>query len=148
MSLTTPEKTRTLQRKLYRKAKEKKPPRRGRLRPELFSVCLTMKLVGKPDAGNRHVRFDERGQETECCHMAQATAPVLDSTQRPRRAGGSRQGLAGKGSDPTLRGPAWGVPGAHRATTMVVHFRETPYGLAMSLVESRRENGKVRHEHL
>jgi hypothetical protein len=33
-----------------------------------------MKLVGKPDAGNRHVRFDERGQETECCHMAQATA--------------------------------------------------------------------------
>src|SRR6201988_1136674 len=84
MSLTTPEKTRTLQRKLYRKAKEKKPPRRGRLRPELFSVCLTMKLVGKPDAGNRHVRFDERGQETECCHMAQATAPVLDSTL-PRR---------------------------------------------------------------
>src|ERR1700752_2373013 len=82
MSLTTPEKTRTLQRKLYRKAKEKKPPRRGRLRPELFSVCLTMKLVGKPDAGNRHVRFDERGQETECCHMAQATAPVLDSTRR------------------------------------------------------------------
>jgi len=41
-----------------------------------------MKLVGKPDAGNRHVRFDERGQETECCHMAQATAPVLDSTVR------------------------------------------------------------------
>jgi tripartite-type tricarboxylate transporter receptor subunit TctC len=44
-------------------------------------MCLTMKLVGKPDAGNRHVRFDERGQETECCHMAQATAPVLDSTK-------------------------------------------------------------------
>src|ERR1700740_2995303 len=82
MSLTTPEKTRTLQRKLYRKGEGKKPPRRGRLRPELFSVCLTMKLVGKPDAGNRHVRFDERGQETECCHMAQATAPVLDSTRR------------------------------------------------------------------
>src|SRR5262249_3370117 len=46
------------------------------------AVGLTMKLVGKPDAGNRHVRFDERGQETECCHMAQATAPVLDSTRR------------------------------------------------------------------
>src|ERR1700751_3987189 len=84
MSLTTPEKTRTLQRKLYRKGEGKKPPRRGRLRPELFSVCLTMKLVGKPDAGNRHVRFDERGQETECCHMAQATAPVLDSTLQSR----------------------------------------------------------------
>src|SRR5262249_12825080 len=46
------------------------------------AVGLTMKLVGKPDAGNRHVRFDERGQETECCHVAQATAPVLDSTRR------------------------------------------------------------------
>jgi hypothetical protein len=46
------------------------------------AVGLTMKLVGKPDAGNRHIRFDERGQETECCHMAQATAPVLDSTGR------------------------------------------------------------------
>ena len=31
---------------------------------------------------------------------------------------------------------------------MIVHFRETPYGLAMSLVETRRENGKVRHEHV
>src|SRR6266699_1871895 len=80
MSLQTPTVIRTLQRKLYRQAKESKPPRRGRLRPELFSVCLTMKLVGKPDAGNRHVRFDERGQETECRHTAQATAPVLDST--------------------------------------------------------------------
>src|SRR5580765_6341056 len=39
-----------------------------------------MKPVGKPDAGNPHVRFDERGRETECCRMAQATAPVLDST--------------------------------------------------------------------
>src|SRR3984893_17697613 len=28
-------------------------------------VCLTMKPVGKPDAGNPHVRFDERGGETE-----------------------------------------------------------------------------------
>ena len=29
---------------------------------------------------NPHVRFDERGRETECCRMAQATAPVPDST--------------------------------------------------------------------
>src|SRR5262249_20194977 len=46
------------------------------------AVGLTMKLVAKPDAGNLHVRFDERGQETECCYMDQATAPVLDSTRR------------------------------------------------------------------
>src|SRR6266566_812684 len=80
MSLQTPTVIRTLQRKLYRQAKESKPPRRGRLRPELFSVCLTVKPVGEPDAGDRHVRFDERGWETERCRMAQATAPVLDST--------------------------------------------------------------------
>src|SRR4029077_13486931 len=29
-----------------------------------------------------HVRFDERGWETERCRMAQATAPILDSTKR------------------------------------------------------------------
>jgi hypothetical protein len=43
-------------------------------------VGLTVKPVGKPDAGNPHVRFDERGRETERCRMAQATAPFLDST--------------------------------------------------------------------
>jgi hypothetical protein len=38
---------------------------------------LAMKPVGKPDAGNPHVRFDERGGETGCfCD----TAPLLDST--------------------------------------------------------------------
>src|ERR1051325_1919772 len=47
------------------------------------AVCLGVKPVGKPDAGNPHVRFDERGRETERCRMAQATAPVLDSTCAP-----------------------------------------------------------------
>ena len=28
-------------------------------------VCLSAKPVGEPDAGNLHVRFDERGVETE-----------------------------------------------------------------------------------
>ena len=50
----------------------------------LLSVCLTVKPVGEPDAGNRHVRFDERGWETERCRMAQATAPILDSTCAPK----------------------------------------------------------------
>ena len=40
-----------------------------------------MKPVGEPYAGNPHVRFDERGWETERCRMAQATAPILDSTE-------------------------------------------------------------------
>ena len=40
---------------------------------------LTKKAPYKPDAGDRHVRFDERGWETGRCQMAQATAPILDS---------------------------------------------------------------------
>src|SRR5450755_1075214 len=35
------------------------------------------KPVGKPDAGNPHVRFDERGGETD---RSRDTAPLLDST--------------------------------------------------------------------
>src|ERR1035437_6371358 len=35
------------------------------------------KPVGKPDAGNPHVRFDERGGETD---RSRGTAPLLDST--------------------------------------------------------------------
>src|SRR5450830_1478084 len=34
----------------------------------------------RADALIGHVRFDERGWETERCRMAQATAPILDST--------------------------------------------------------------------
>jgi hypothetical protein len=59
--------------------------------------------------------------------------------RRSPRAGGSSQ------ERPRLAGKELG---AYRATRMFVHFRETPYGLAMSLVETRRENGKVRHEHV
>jgi hypothetical protein len=40
-----------------------------------------MKPVEKPDAGNLHVRFDERGRETEHVAQPQATAPFLDSTK-------------------------------------------------------------------
>jgi hypothetical protein len=53
MSLVTPLKIRSLQRKLYVKAKAGCP-----------AVCPATKPVGEPDAGNPHVRFDERGEET------------------------------------------------------------------------------------
>jgi hypothetical protein len=71
--------------KLYRKAKANTPD------------SLAVKSIGKPDAGNLHVRFDEREQETGPCQAglrrsseslanrhrkATATAPVLDSTRR------------------------------------------------------------------
>jgi hypothetical protein len=51
---------------------------------ERATGCLTVKPVGELDAGNRHVRFDERGWETERRRMAQATAPILDSTKSGR----------------------------------------------------------------
>jgi hypothetical protein len=31
---------------------------------------------------------------------------------------------------------------------MFVRFRETPYGLQVSLIQTRREGGKARHEHI
>jgi hypothetical protein len=43
-----------------------------------------MKPVGKPDAGNRHVRFDERGWETGR-RIASVLALILDSTTRRGR---------------------------------------------------------------
>jgi hypothetical protein len=42
-------------------------------------VSLHVNPVGEPDAGKPHVRFDERGPETE---WLSTTAPVLDSTQQ------------------------------------------------------------------
>ena len=37
----------------------------------LFDMCLKVNPVGKPDAVAPHVRFDERGWETEpMCHRA------------------------------------------------------------------------------
>ena len=73
MSLTTPDKISSLQRKLYGKAKAE--PYRSRRRGP------AVKSVGKPDAGNPHVRFDERGRETGRLAKPQATAPFLDSTE-------------------------------------------------------------------
>src|SRR5579871_3895823 len=42
------------------------------------AVRHAMKPVGEPDAGNRHVRFDERGWETG--HWRSLTAPRPSST--------------------------------------------------------------------
>jgi hypothetical protein len=44
-------------------------------KPWRNTVGLGVKPVGKPDAGNRHVRFDERGGETD-----RQAAPCLSST--------------------------------------------------------------------
>src|ERR1700694_1176180 len=49
-------------------------------RPKWRDAPLTKKAPYKPDALIGHVRFDERGWETERCRMAQATPPILDST--------------------------------------------------------------------
>jgi hypothetical protein len=61
MSLQTPETIRSLQRKLYGKAKA------GTGLPVRPAEGLDVKPVGEPDAGDPHVRFDERGRETGRC---------------------------------------------------------------------------------
>src|SRR6516225_5706015 len=43
-------------------------------------VRLMMKPVGKPDAGNLHVRFDERGGETEHVFTRHRALPRLCSS--------------------------------------------------------------------
>jgi hypothetical protein len=80
-------------------------------------VCPHAKPVGELDAGNLHVRFDERGRETESRHglrhrrsgesrrsqrlpMPTITARVLDST-RPNKGTGLRK--AGRVSTEGMR---------------------------------------------
>jgi len=58
-----------------------------------------MKPVGKPDAGNPHVRFDERGGETGHLDAFEAdTAPFLDSTE------GCGHGVWGRPADVSFGG--------------------------------------------
>ncbi len=75
-----------------------------------------MKPVGKPDAGNRHVRFDERGRETGAiCVSARARPrlyPLVDEVAHAfLRAVGQTIGLCGLSC-------AWrGSTGGGRQTT-------------------------------
>jgi hypothetical protein len=65
-----------------------------------------VKPVGEPDALIGHVRFDERGWETERCRMAQATAPILDSTEPDLQRCplfGRYRGKTGHGADSPIR---------------------------------------------
>ena len=82
-------------------------------------------LVGEPDALIGHVRFDERGWETERCRMAQATAPILDSTRAGfrsywrwksrRRAGRPIVPLETRKliREMSIVNPLWGAPRIH-----------------------------------
>jgi hypothetical protein len=62
-----------------------------------------MKPVGKPDAGNLHVRFDERGEETERVNTRDRASPRLycdghfeKSTPSARRTPGRPQSNFGR----------------------------------------------------
>ncbi len=76
MSLATPEKIQTLQRKLCLKAK----------REQDIVHASRKNLVREPDAGNPHVRFDERGAETEW---------LARLSETPTRKGGNSKGSHG-----------------------------------------------------
>jgi RNA-directed DNA polymerase len=56
------------------------------------AVGPTVMPVGKTDAGDQHVRFDERGRETGRSLPSTATASVLDSTVWPHRMGTTKVG--------------------------------------------------------
>ncbi len=85
MSLATPHAIQALQRKLYLKAKHVDEHRKVRVASAdttqlSESLCASetaqafrMNLVREPDAGNPHVRFDEREVETE--HGKASEAP-------------------------------------------------------------------------
>jgi len=98
-----------------------------------------------PGAGADEVRAGDQSQDGE---SARPRSPA--DTARPRRRGDrmTRHSPRAGGSSQERPRLAGKEPGAYRATTMFVHFRETPYGLAMSLVENRRENGRICHEHV
>ena len=68
---------RTLPSELYRGAKD-------------ISVCLIVKPVGEPDAGNPHVRFDERGREPgpRSCEYPRPSSTLLKRCSSP--GGGGR----------------------------------------------------------
>ena len=48
----------------------------------VVAVGLAVKPVGKPDAGNPHVRFDERGRETGRCHRARPRTLQIKGIKR------------------------------------------------------------------
>jgi len=53
---------------------------------------------------NPHVRFDERGGETGRCRMAQATAPLLDSTNNERTEAPNQRKLLWRNDFASIRG--------------------------------------------
>jgi hypothetical protein len=95
-----PHRIRQLRTKLSLEAKQKPDPRFCAV--GVTCVCLWVNPIGEPDAANPHVRFDERGAETEAMGWnatpargesrrpqlspsPKATAPLLDSTAAATR---------------------------------------------------------------
>jgi len=113
MSLATPEKTQTLRRKLCLKAK----------REQDIVHASRKNLVREPDAGNPHVRFDERGAETEWMARLSGT---------PTRKGGNGQGSHGL------------QPSPRRSSTLPILDPAQPRRqIAFASTEtSRRERGR------
>jgi hypothetical protein len=70
----------------------------------LLSVYLAVKPVGEPNALIGHVRFAERGWETGRCRMAQATAPILDSTETDVACGLTMSAVESRAEMPIQRG--------------------------------------------
>jgi hypothetical protein len=81
-----------------------------------------MKPVGKPDAGNPHVRFDERGRETGRRCVA-TPAPALDSTGPTLLRNAYENGI---GANPVFASPF--RSSTERSTIVCPHFGESAMG--------------------
>ena len=102
MSLQTPTKIRVRQWKLISQGEAASRAGVSSLdtsieRPTI--VGLVVKPIGKPSAGNRHARFDERGWETSAGHRPQATAPTLDFTGTADFRGAATSSGIGRSTD-------------------------------------------------
>ena len=78
MSLITPHLVRQLQKKLYLKAKQDSDSRL--CAAGVNCMRLRANPIGEPDAANLHVRFDERGAETEA--MVWTATPAFGESCR------------------------------------------------------------------
>ena len=145
------EKIETLRRKLYAKAKAEpgssgaatrsvradqavldqerlRGPQGPQARPATWrpAACLRVKSPGEPDAGNPHVRFDERGEETERWPMAPKSPRLSPTLLEPNRLAHRADPLGETRCGEALRGRADGDQGdAELSSARKVPFRKS-----------------------
>ena len=70
---------------------------------KVAGVCLAMKPVGKPDAGNLHVRFDERGGERSVAAWPKPPRPSSTLLRRQKNDAADAAGICEAVTRPSMR---------------------------------------------